>query len=993
QLRKNISVKEAGILISAYDNYLGREVVLKKNRFVSRKESTSQTQQMELDCLKREASITAILEHPNIVPIYDFQENSSDESYFNSESYFTMRKIEGHSLKEFLKPLHEKPLDYDENRVLTLYLKICDAIRYAHSRQVVHLNLNPENIWVGAFGEVYVMNWGKAQFQEQRSALQETVDIEALGKILKECFLQTSPEIEAIINKASDPDWQKRYTSVEALMEEIERYQNHMQILVKEYGPLEAFGKWIQRNPQKVKAGILFLVALFLFSGYLSWKENADRETSFQNYYAEAKRYRQQAEKFLETDKEKLGQKLEFLYQSLNALHRALTLNPQKESLYQELFETGQDLIRICCLTTDYHLAQFILREIQKLKKVPEEYKIRLLNQFLESKNATAQKYLQRLSLLENQFKTLKQNKEERDNARFEISRMRGNLVQQQLLHLLQEGTQYILKDSPDLNMIQFYFLIVEAIGRSENREYSKPLLEALRTLYDEIKKHPIEEEISSIKTEYIIVVAYALKDLNAIEFAEELRGFSMLMQAYYRTSVSHRLAEVLEKLSQGSILYYSKWIETNPQSASAYYFRGLAYTEQNEIESAFQNFERAIQLNPNYADAYFNRGNIKIKRGEIQSAIDDFTKAIQLSPNSWEIYTNRGNARELQKNFSGALEDHTEAIRLNPTSADCYNNRGMTKHSIDDLNGALEDYTEAIRLNPQLSEVYNNRGRVQRDQGFLERAIEDFSEAIRLNSYQPEAYINRGMSKLLQKDFQGAIQDLTELIRIHPQYEPAYQGRGLIKQEQGDIEGAIQDFTESIRLLPSSDSYSLRGLAKLNKEEFEDAIQDFSKVIELKPEDFIAYHNRGVCKSHLKDFEEAILDYTASIQRNPNFANAYYTRGLDRETLQDIEGALEDYTSAIRLNSQGTEPYYQRGILRRQLGDLKRALEDLSEVIRLDPQFVDAYYQRGMAYGRRFQDQAKRDFKVFLEFTKNKIEPEIQEQRNAILKSFPELK
>ena len=97
----------------------------------------------------REARLTAQLEHPNIISVYDI---GLDES---EEPYFTMELKVGETLSDILKN-HEKPLTY----LLQTFIKICDAVAYAHSKKIIHLDLKPDNIQMGRFGEVMVCDWG-----------------------------------------------------------------------------------------------------------------------------------------------------------------------------------------------------------------------------------------------------------------------------------------------------------------------------------------------------------------------------------------------------------------------------------------------------------------------------------------------------------------------------------------------------------------------------------------------------------------------------------------------------------------------------------------------------------------------------------------------------------------------------------------------------------------------------------------------------------------
>jgi len=100
--------------------------------------------------LLREARILAQLEHPGIVPVHDAG------TLADRRAYYCMKYIEGRTLAQHAcgLSLHEK---------LRLLGRIAEAVEFAHSRGVIHRDLKPDNIMVGAFGEVLIMDWGVAR--------------------------------------------------------------------------------------------------------------------------------------------------------------------------------------------------------------------------------------------------------------------------------------------------------------------------------------------------------------------------------------------------------------------------------------------------------------------------------------------------------------------------------------------------------------------------------------------------------------------------------------------------------------------------------------------------------------------------------------------------------------------------------------------------------------------------------------------------------------
>ncbi|MCM8530028.1 MAG: serine/threonine protein kinase [Lentisphaeraceae bacterium] len=117
----------------------------------------------------REARLTSLLQHPGIISVLDM---GLEEEH----PFFTMELKVGHSLGFILKKIAKEESDYIKrfplNKLLDIFLKICEAVAYAHSQEIIHLDLKPDNIQVGEFGEVIICDWGLGKLI---SAKEETV--------------------------------------------------------------------------------------------------------------------------------------------------------------------------------------------------------------------------------------------------------------------------------------------------------------------------------------------------------------------------------------------------------------------------------------------------------------------------------------------------------------------------------------------------------------------------------------------------------------------------------------------------------------------------------------------------------------------------------------------------------------------------------------------------------------------------------------------------
>jgi len=143
----------------------------------------------------REARVTAMLQHPNTVPVYELGQNSK------GHYYFTMKLVVGETLREILDRLRDKESaaleSWDLERLIGVLLPVAQALDYAHSHGVVHRDIKPENIVAGPFGEVLLLDWGLAKVWdeelEERRSNAEITDNEPDKTLTSQGPLQATP--------------------------------------------------------------------------------------------------------------------------------------------------------------------------------------------------------------------------------------------------------------------------------------------------------------------------------------------------------------------------------------------------------------------------------------------------------------------------------------------------------------------------------------------------------------------------------------------------------------------------------------------------------------------------------------------------------------------------------------------------------------------------------------------------------------------------------
>ncbi len=141
-----------GAVLTTYDRGLDRRVALKRLSYKSAAKTTW------VATLIREARLTARLDHPCVVPIYEVGVREE------GEVYYTMKLVEGEQLSTLVRrtPASKRPRS-ELLDLIDALIQVCGAVSAAHAIGYVHCDIKPQNIMIGRFGAVYLMDWGGAQ--------------------------------------------------------------------------------------------------------------------------------------------------------------------------------------------------------------------------------------------------------------------------------------------------------------------------------------------------------------------------------------------------------------------------------------------------------------------------------------------------------------------------------------------------------------------------------------------------------------------------------------------------------------------------------------------------------------------------------------------------------------------------------------------------------------------------------------------------------------
>ena len=223
-----------------------------------------------------EARIIARLEHPGIVPVHDFGELP------DGRLFYAMKRVRGDRLDRWMSA------GRDVTERLAVFLRVCEAVAFAHAHGVVHRDLKPENVMVGEFGEVLVLDLGVAvdrdiadcglriadsaptsivgtpeyMAPEQArgdSVIDHRADVYALGAMLAGMVAGIVP-LMAVALKAQSADAAERYQSVPALAAEVNRYLAGLAVEAHREPFIDRLARVARRNRVAIALVLTYLI-------------------------------------------------------------------------------------------------------------------------------------------------------------------------------------------------------------------------------------------------------------------------------------------------------------------------------------------------------------------------------------------------------------------------------------------------------------------------------------------------------------------------------------------------------------------------------------------------------------------------------------------------------------------------------------------------------------------------------------------------------------
>ncbi|MHC5039702.1 MAG: protein kinase domain-containing protein [Planctomycetota bacterium] len=992
-----------GAIVKLVDNDIRRPVAMKVILGDDVKE--------RVERFVEEAQVTGQLEHPNIVPVHELGLNHE------GKVYFTMKLVKGESLDAIIDAVADKDPEavrkYRLSHLLQIFLKVCDAIAFAHSKGVIHRDLKPENVMVGRFGEVLVMDWGLAKVKGREDtaseALVETIRSEkAVGRTLSGEVMGTPSYMppEQAAGKVERIDERSDVFALGAMLYKILTHEvpyagSHVTEVLKKavqcaYKVPRVKSPW-NRIPKALQS-----ICMRAMAG-----RKEDRYASVEGMVEDIRAY---------------------LDHRPVMAHRAGLLSRILRFMQRHPAGSLAGGVALILLSIGGAMAGILLQRA-------------------EAERARARE---------------KEAQADAEGARAEAAAVRAQLAEEARAKAEVRATD--AEDALKKGRL------VSAVLRSANVELGGVLKRLKRSFYT---SPTLEAKQAAGDVEWAKVEAFERnvpKDTASQAAWLAAKGWLRWYAGYEEESrvLLRRSREVDPDVGHGLLFEGTIWlgiyvtqqvIPTGFLTHRGVEFRRprgenplmkLARENLDEIlrrvaekkvwgESSAEDFREVLES---------FRG---FQRGDLAVAERALSKALSVPELVWlrdEILYTRAKVRYASKRFLDGIEDVDKYLENigrfhNPLQYKGLMCMGEGLQRTTRGEDPRECYEKAITLFQEVLEkapgfprAYSHRGMAYRllaeakilrggDPGDLfDKALVDLNRALEEKSARPDGYCNRGeIFRLLgvekkkrgedpRTKYRSAIEDFTTSLRIDPDYDMAYMARGRAYRFLGETQAergedfrdalrkAVEDCDEAItRRFDLFSVYLLRGRTKVLMGEclsvrgvdpgkwIDEGLADCSEALRLDPEDPTGLNTRGHAyrvlgaaqadrgKDPRESFEKAIADFTKALALDSTHTDYYNNRGLTyfhlgqalKARKEDPSGAygkaVEDCTEALRRNPENLSAYNNRGNAYTRLGewklkngsdpreDFKRALADYDEILKRNPMRWQAWANKGLLY------------------------------------------
>jgi serine/threonine protein kinase/Tfp pilus assembly protein PilF len=887
KINKKLAEGGMGAVHSVLDTFLHRDLAMKV--------SLSRDNVHEF---MEEAQITGRLEHPNVIPIHKASVGA------DGRAFFTMKLVRGETLEQAIKDgLGQEPGSSEGlSRYLEVFLKICDAMAFAHNEDVIHRDLKPENIMLGDFGEVLVMDWGIARVRgastkrtfgqspvggtwsstindgelagtiqymapEQAACAKDLIgprtDIYGLGGILYEILTALPPlEFGSGLDKLAV----------------LKRVMDNRIQPPSERSP----GRFI---PREVEA-----IALKALSGDIGarYKTVADLQHDIRLYCAG---------------------------------HSVSAISDSFWRLLNKLIARNK-FISALVVVASFAFATIVTWSYYSILEQKNEALIQR-----DNANSARQK------------------------AAAAEERIQGALKEQRTINKDREIEDQKIQNYVDCTKrLNDLDIKVQSSSRGRNL-----MLGEYDVLFEQAQDRKLRHQITLSK-------CYGQIYFGRFKAAKNLLK-TLVKDGLSEKQQDHILLEIhlarFEKLDRPTQSFIIKMAKKYPESGIDYLLRSLKAKDKDvRLKYCF----KAIEKNPRISCAYAIRAGIQSQSVPPEVLIADCNIALRISPNMALAYGNRGiGYSQLKKNWA-AIKDLKRSLKIDPKQAYAERHLGYVYDRLENMGEALKHFDRAIQIEPRdfvahqgrLAVAFKIKSKKWREYAesfrrqFPGRADQflksHFTSAVDGDAQKSDELNSLGYKELMKRNYVKAVSLFEEALQHKPRSLKVLLNLADCLRSMKRYSASIEVCQRAAQVDPADfRSFLQMGLCyreiknfKRAHESFERALRVANKIdtkMSIRAEICVCYAGAGQLEKAKQSTRKLIADY-------PSMGAPYTLMGQLQERDHKTEEAIASYTKAIKLGYR--YGYILRGRLYLNSERKDEARRDLHEALKTEykPEF-----------------------------------------------------
>ena len=932
-----------GVVYRARDHDLGREVALKTLRT---KHDT------RLDVLRRfeeEARISGQLQHPGIVPVYELGLRA------DARPFFAMKLVRGETLAVLFAT--RKDLLDRRQHLLTIFEQVCQTMAYAHSRSVVHRDLKPGNIMVGAFGEVQVVDWGFARVLREEptekaagtsDAATPTIDAESTEA------LDTSHEGDERTSLWGTVIGTPAYMPPEQAAGDLDRMNERSDVCALGAILFEILtGRPPYGGDDDARSDLIAEARACELSGAF---QRLDERCSERDLADLTKLCLSAAPEARPSDAAVLADRIRQHLASVAERARLAELHASRAELRAEqerrtrkltLTLAGSVLLTIVTVAAGWlwwdRAEQARLRDLAAEVEAMMQDAVRLQGDAVGQPSAPADAALERAALTANAAHALAASAapgSELARRAFELREAIGTqqAATRERLSLLE------LQDSLRAAVTEGLALRADDMSDRMSGSWAHQWIRRLGRMYPAaFRDHGIDLEALPVEA---IVTRLAGKD--GAEFAAVLDQLALAWRAEDRQrlgnerkrerssrllAIAHqldphdelrsRLRELLDEQELGfdtpqgvqnvdRAVELAQRLDTEKASPASVMVAGLVLLGAKRSSEATRLFERSHRHHPNDFALNFWLG-IQAQYAKPPRFVDAqryFTAALALAPHSAGVMDSLGYNFQATGDFESARPWMSRAIELSPNSALLHYNLGVVSGHLGDRAGSVAALVRANDLSPDNVNYLVALGAALVGNEEFDLAIGAFHRALALDDQHASAHTNLGVALARKGLFLDAIREHETAMRLAPAHTQARINLGVNLLRQGDADvqdGRLDDAMrryERCLEIGKGLGPAHAGIANVHRArgDLAAAAEAYRRAIAAEPDWLEPHLEMAKLCQDLKDHDEARKWFDAAVTLEPDNATAHFTKGVWHKTRGEFGPARACLEEAIRL-------------------------------------------------------------------------------------------